>query len=323
MVSRCWAFTNLLSIIGLALGVSQLAGPRLFASSPAKAQEVTQAPATAAPANAPSETLYFVALDKQGKPITDLKPEEVRAFEDNVEQKIISVLPAVNEPLTIGLFFDISGSRRADRSINEEVRLTREFVHTIWHEGDAGFVLAFSNEVFVVTQPTHMLKEVDDGLSKIPDATYWGPTALYDALCILKPDRLNGIPGRKIYVALGDFDDNSSRNKLGNVVELAHEAKIAIFPVILREGFGAGGYGKKVEKRGLESAQKIADKTGADVLIPESPKQLSATFERIANELRASYRIVYVPSSPAGDRRKKKLHIETTRPQVTLLFPKN
>jgi VWFA-related protein len=264
-----------------------------------------------------------MALDKDGRPVTDLKAEDVRVLEDKVEQKITSVLPVANEPLTMGLFFDISGSRRADRSINEEVRLTREFVHTVWHEGDAGFVLAFSGEVFVVTQPTHTLEDVDDGLSKIPDATYWGSTALYDALCTLKADKLNGIPGRKIYVVLSDFDDNSSKNKLANVVELAHAARLAIFPVVLREGFGGGGYPKKVEKRGRESAQKIAQETGAEVLIPESPKQLGTTFERITNELRASYRIIYTPSSLGGDRRKKKLNIETTRPRVTLLFARN
>lgn len=285
----------------------------------AKEQAVTQAPALA---DAPSEAIYVIALDKDGQPITDLKPEEVRIFEDKAEQKITSVLLVADEPLTVGLFFDVSGSRHDDRHVNEEVKLTTEFVHSVWHEGDTGFVLAFSSGAFVATQPTHKLEEVDDGLSKIPDATYYGSTALYDALCILKADKLNLTRGRKVYVAFSDFEDNSSRNKLENVVELAHAAKIAVFPVILSQGFG-GGYSKRAEKRGRQTAQEIADKTGGEVLIPESHKELKPIFERLAAEVRSTYRISYSPSSLPGDHRKKKLHIEMTRPHSKVLFAKD
>lgn len=223
-------------------------------ASPEK-QDVSQAPVTAAPTDSVYETVYLSALDKSGRPITDLKPEEVRVFEDKVEEKIISVSPASDGPLTIGLFFDVSGSRRADRSINEEVQLAKEFVHSIWRDGDTGFVLAFSSGAFAAAQPTHKLEDIDEGLSKIPDVTYYGPTALYDALCVFSADQLNKIRGRKVYVALSDFEDNSSRNRLENVIQLAHAAKMAIFPVILSEGFG-GGYSKKAKKKGETARRK-------------------------------------------------------------------
>lgn len=306
--------------LGLILAVSPFAGSRLL-PSPALATEqaTTQAPA---PADAPGKTIYVIVLGKDEQPITDLKPEEVRIFEDKAQQKITSVSLVIDEPLTIGLFFDVSGSRRADKFISEETKLTSELVHSIWHEGDTGFVLAFSSGTYVGTQPTHKLGEVDDGLSKIPDATYYGPTALYDALCILKADRLNATPGRKVYVAFSDFLDNSSRNKLENVIELAHGAKIAVFPVILSQGFG-GGDSKKAEKRGRQTAQEIADKTGGEMLMPESHKELKPILERLAAGIRSTYRISYSPSSPPSDHRRKKLHIETTRPHCKVLFAKD
>ena len=49
------------------------------------------------------------------------------------EQKIKSLSPAANEPLTIGLFFDVSGSRHTDTHVTDETRLTSELVHSIWH----------------------------------------------------------------------------------------------------------------------------------------------------------------------------------------------
>ncbi len=67
--------------------------------------------------------LDLIALDKDGRPVADLKPEELRLFENKGEVKIKSLSPAAREPLTIGLFFDVSGSRRADKYIEDETRL--------------------------------------------------------------------------------------------------------------------------------------------------------------------------------------------------------
>lgn len=289
-------------------------------ASPEK-PDVSQAPATAAATDAAYETVYLSALDKSGRPITDLKPEEVRIFDDKVEEKIISVSPASNEPLTIGLFFDVSGSRRADRSINEEVQLAKEFVHSIWRDGDTGFVLAFSTAAFAAAQPTHKLENIDDGLSKIPDVTYYGSTSLYDALCVFNADQLNKICGRKVYVALGDFEDNSSRNRHEDVIQLAQAAKIAIFPVILSEGFG--GVSSRVEKKGRQTAQEVADKTGGGILVPKSAKELKQTFEGLAALLRSTYNVSYSPSSIPGNRGKKNFRVELTRPHGKILFARN
>jgi Ca-activated chloride channel family protein len=268
--------------------------------------------------------LDLIVLDKNGRPVTDLKPEELRLVENKVEQKIKSLSPA-RERLTIGLFFDISGSRRADKSIDEETRLATEFLHSIWHEGDTAFVLAFSNEMHVAAQPSQKLEDVDEGLRKISEAAYWGPTALYDALCLaLTPEKLAGTPGRKVYVVFSDFEDNSSRNKAENVLDVARKGGVSIFPVILSEGFG-GGYSKRIEKRSREQALKIADESGGEVLIPESHKQLGQIFQRLTADLESAYRIIYLPSTPSSQDKGKRgrLKLQTTRAGVEILYPKD
>ena len=322
MPSKLPTIVALSPLWGLILAASQFPGSPLSPLSADEKQEVSPAPATTAPNNVPNETVYLIALDKDGRPITDLKPEEVRIVQDKEELRITSVSLASGEPLTIGLFFDVSGSRHADQHVKEEVKLASEFVHSIWHEGDTGFVMAFSSEAFAAAQPTHKLENMDDGLSKIPDVTYHGPTALYDALCIFSADQLNKIPGRKSYVVLSDFEDNSSRNRLENVVELARTAKVAIFPMILSQGFG-GSYSKKAEKRGRQTAQEIADKTGGGVLVPESAKELKPSFAGLAALARSTHRINYSPSSVPADHRKKNLRIELTRPHGKMLFTKD
>jgi hypothetical protein len=134
-----------------------------------------QAPvALSPPATSPNDekaapglrVLDLIALDKNGRAVNDLKPEELQLFDDKAEQKIISL--SANEPLTIGLFFDISGSRRADQYVREETRLTSEFVHSIWRHGDTAFLLTFDNEAYVDIQPTQSLEAMDAGLRQIP-----------------------------------------------------------------------------------------------------------------------------------------------------------
>src|SRR5712664_1186357 len=294
---------------------------------------VAQVPATASPsASPPSDAntapglrvLDLIALDRDGRPVTDSKPQEHRLFEDNAEQKIKSLSPAANEPLTIGLFFDVSGSRHTDTHVTDETRLTSELVHSIWHQGDVGFLIEFNDEAFAVTQPTQKLEEIDKGLRQILETKPRRSTSLYDALCLVKPEHLSALPGRKVYVVFSDFEDNSSRNKAENVLDVARKGGVSIFPVILSEGF-SGGYSKRIEKRSREQALKIADESGGEVLIPKSHKQLEQIFQRLTADLQSAYRIIYLPSTPSSQDKGKrgKLKLQTTRDGVKLLYPKS
>jgi len=139
----------------------------------------------------------------------------------------------------------------------------------------------------------------------------------------VKPEKLTAIPGRKVYVVFSDFDDNSSNIRPGRALDAAHEAQVAIFPVVLSEDFG-GDYSKRIAKRSLEQAQRFADETGGEALIPESHKQLALIFERLAADLQSSYRITYVPSPAASQIKNKrsKIRIDTTREHLRLIYPK-
>jgi Ca-activated chloride channel family protein len=268
-------------------------------------------------------TLNLMALDKEGKPVTDLKPGDLHLYENKVEQKIESLSPAADEPLTIGFFFDISGSRRADSHIAEETQLVSALLRKIWHDGDTAFLVSFNDKMYVEVQPTQKLEEMDKGLKLIPGESR-SSTSLYDALCSFRPEKLSDFPGRKIFIVLSDFDDNSSRNRLEDVIEVARQANLSIFSVVLDRSFGKPS-AKQSEKRARKAAQTIAEETGGAALIPESGTQLPGVFQQLAVELQAGYRLSYIRSSttPSGNARAGKTRIETTRPHVKLIYPKS
>jgi VWFA-related protein len=293
---------------------------------------LAQAPAATSPSASPAgeantasglRVVDLIAFDKNDRPVNDLKLEELQLFEDRAEQRIKSLSPAADEPLTIGLFFDVSGSRRNDTHVADETRLTSELVHSIWRQGDTAFLVGFGPRVIVVTQPTGKLEDIDEGLKQVPGG-YWGSTAVYDALCSVRPELLAGTPGRKAYVVFSDFEDNSSRNRADCVLDVARRAGVAVFPVVLSGAF-TGEQSKKAVRRSREQAQEFANESGGEVLIPESDKQLALVFQRLAADLQSAYRVTYVSSFPISqDKRKRgKLKLETTRAGVRLLYPKS
>lgn len=303
--------------------LSVLVAPILSSSSQLP-QNVPTAPATTSPAATQHVTLNLIALDHKDRAVTDLKLEEFKVLEDNVEQKITSLTLASSEPLTIGLFFDTSNSRRADRFINEEAKFASEFVHSVWRQGDSGFVFAFDNEVTVVAKPTLQLQDIEQALQKIPQARVGGATAVYDALCIIEAEKLAALPGRKVYVVISDFEDNISRNKADQVIEFAHKAGINIFPIIVDQSFineSLSGFSHR--KRGSQNrhgAETIAEGTGGEVLVPESRYELKEVFLCLTNDIRGAYRITYVSSTDG--KKKRKIQIESSRPKLRLIYPK-
>lgn len=298
--------------VGLAVPAQQAPGASSVVASPSSSPDTPAA-----------ITLSFIALDKDGKAVTDLKPEEIHFFEGSVEQKIQSLSPGASEPLTVGLFFDISASRRADSHIAEETHLVSTLLRTIWHDGDTAFLISFNDRPFVETPPTAKLEEIDEGLKKIPSDNR-SSTSLYDAVCNVQPERLPATRGRKVYIVFSDFDDNSSRNRIEDVLRFARQSNLSIFPVVLDRSFGKPSE-KQFEKRARKAAQTIAEETGGEVLIPETGTQLPAIFQRLTTDLQAGYQIFYTPSSTSspGNAKAGKIRIETTRPHVKLIYPKS
>jgi VWFA-related protein len=271
----------------------------------------------AEPGSAATSALTFLAIDSDGSPVTDLKAEELRLRINKTDREILSLSSAREAPKTIGLFFDISGSRRADRQIGKEIQAAENFLQSTWHEGDEGFVSAFGDKLYFVARPTKDLKQLLASLQKISDATYYGPTALFDALCGVQIKKTGEEVYEIAFVVLSDFGDNSSKQKGDAAVRFLIKEGVRVFPVFLGESFGSNE-SKMARKRSMEAAREMAEHTGGQVLTPESEQDLPGTFQQIANAFRATYRAQYeLPQQ--GDSRTK-IQLDTSHPHVKLLY---
>ncbi|MGB8472782.1 MAG: VWA domain-containing protein [Candidatus Acidiferrum sp.] len=291
---------------------------RLVAFPAEQASPVVLAPSTATvDASAPG-TLRFLAVNHDGSPITDLRPEEVSVRIDGQPRKIVSLSRANRAPLTIGLFFDFSGSRRSDRLIPNEVQSSASFLESIWQRDDVGFVIAFGEIPVTLAKPTNDLQVIESALRKIPGATYRGPTALYDALSSVRITGPKAGRGEKLFITVGDFEDNSSHKSADETIEALRDEGIRVFPLLRMEN---DVYSSRSRHHAKELAKKFAENTGGDILVVSHQKDLDSAFHRITSELRSAYRLTYEPLPKQGELRK--VQIMTSRPKVELFFPRD
>ena len=261
--------------------------------------------------------LTFLAIESDGSPVTDLKAEELRLRVNRTDRKILSLSSAREAPKTIGLFFDISGSRRADRQIGKEIQAAENFLQSTWHQGDEGFVSAFGGKLYFVARPTKDLNQILASLQKISDATYYGPTALFDALCGVRIKKTGEEVHEILFVVLSDFGDNSSKQKEDAAVKVLIKEGVRVFPVFLGESFGSNE-SKMTRKRSMDAARGMAEHTGGQVLTPESERDLAGAFQQIANAFQATYSAQY--ESPQQGDSHTKIQLDTSRPHIKLLY---
>jgi VWFA-related protein len=257
-------------------------------------------------------------VDRSGNPVTDLQTQDLSVTASGQPLKIVSLSSAASAPLGIGVFFDISGSRRLDKLIPLEVQATSKFLESIWRRENVGFVIAFGEVPVTLANPTGDLQQIESALQKIPDATYWGSTAVYDALCSVHISPRQMARGENVFIVVSDLEDNSSRISEDKMIQMLRVEKIRVFPLLRME---ENERRANIVRHFGEIAQKVAKKTGGDVLAVSSEKDLETGFHRLHNELQGSYVLTYEPTHQVGNAEKKQ--VRTSRPNVKILFPQN
>jgi VWFA-related protein len=261
-------------------------------------------------------TLLFLAVDHDGHPVANLQAAELSLRIDDEPRKILSLTPTNDGPRTIGFFYDTSGSRRFDKIIAEEVQATAKFLNSNWRSGDRGFVVVFNDAPYALAGPTPDLQQIQAGLQAIPGEFARGGTALYDALSSIRfgpqtDDR------EKAFVVVSDFEDNLSHISKEKTIQAMQEEGVRIVVLLPVSDVRY----PNTALHGREMAMEVAERTGGDVFVVTTQKDLAAAFQRLGDELQGSYRLTYEPLPAVA--KPTKLKLKTTRPNVHLLYAKN
>jgi VWFA-related protein len=268
--------------------------------------------------------VFFNVKDKHGNLIPELKKDDFQVLEDGKPQTVKYFSAESNQPLTLGILIDTSGSQMEVLPMEKEVGA--QFLQDVLRPKDLAFLISFDVEVDELhdftSDATALHKAMDKaqintggsiggppglGGGPIPQTGIPRGTLLYDAVYLAAHDKLAQEVGRKAMILLTDGEDQGSQLTIKNAIEAAQKADSIVYVLLIADrGFYSGmGYS------GVGEMKKMTQETGGRVIeVGNKFEKLKEAFAQIASELRSQYNIGYTPTNTKRDGSFRKIEIK-------------
>jgi VWFA-related protein len=249
--------------------------------------------------------------DRQGQLVKGLAQDDFTLEDEGRTQTVRYFSPQSDQPLTLGLLVDVSGSQRT--VLAEQRRASRQFLDKVLRKDDRAFLLAFDRQVQLIEGFT--LPELDANANRA------GGTALYDAI-VFAARRIASAAGRKALIVLSDGYDTSSAASLSAAVETAQRADALVYSIrFLDRGVfafevPASQGGSPVPREGRKALERIARETGGAFFDLTNAESLQKIYSRIEDELRNQYSLGFTPVK--GRPGYRKLRVSVKRKGLTV-----
>jgi Ca-activated chloride channel family protein len=246
--------------------------------------------------------------DRAGALIGSLDKSDFAVRDNGVPQTISIFERQTEQPLSVALLIDNSGSTAKD--LKYEVDSLTRFLRAILREGnpeDAVSLYSFNWEIVKQNGFTRNIQPVERSLRAMRGEA---GTALYDAILLAARD-IEDRRGRKILVIVTDGGDTVSHSNFERATEAAQLADAVIYPVLVvpvknDAGRNAGGE---------NALTTLAQRTGGRVFEPSLGPAMDQAFDQILRDLRTQYMIGFYPHNvPATKERFHTLDVTLVNP---------
>lgn len=270
-------------------------------------------------------TLVLVPVsvtDPSNRYVLGLDKDDLRLFEDGVEQKVTH-FSNEDAPLSIGLLVDTSGSMGAKLETSRQA--VAEFLKTL-NSADEAFLVEFSDQAQLAVPLTNDAGAIRSAMTS---ATSGGLTALLDAVHMGLQEMKHSKNPRKALLVISDGGDNNSRYTSSEITNLVREADVQVYAMGVFEpslsfglppGLGLHGTGGSklgdAELDGPRLLAEIANQTGGRALAATNLRELPGVAERIGIELRNQYVLAYSPTNPNHDGKYRKIEVKLQQPKA-------
>ena len=262
-------------------------------------------------------TVPFRVLNRKGKYISQLRQEDFRIYEDEVEQQIAYFAPA-DEPATVALVLDTSGSTKFRLKDIQEAALA--FVDQLRPE-DRVMVISFDDQITVLAESTNDRSVIREAIFCTAAGN---STRFYDAVDFVLAERLRRVTGRKAIVLFTDGMDTTSHTATFNSnLREAEASDTMIYTVDYgpRSSAFNSAYRSKYLSDGMSAAKQLrqlAEQTGGRAFGAESLKELRKVFVKVAEELRGQYSLGYYPKSAGQPGQRCRIKVGVMVPELVV-----
>jgi Ca-activated chloride channel homolog len=234
--------------------------------------------------------VHIVATVKNraGQLVGGLEKVDFAIFDNNVPQEVAYFSRQTDQPLSVVLLIDTSGSTAKD--LKFETDSAAKFVRALLADSNPRDTMAlwgFNYDVTPETGFTHQLKLIESKLKKIHgDAG----TSLFDAIWFAGKD-LEPRDGRKVIVIVTDGGNTTSYKDSHQALEAAQLADAVIYPVVVLPIMNNAGR----NTAGENVLTFMAQGTGGRTFVPALGAELDKAFRDIISELRTEYVLSFYP----------------------------
>ncbi len=278
----------------------------------------------------PKQLVTVTVTDQNGGYVPGLQTNDFVVYEGDTRQEITYFNTGENEPVSLGLIVDSSGSMQ--NKIGHARHALQRFIGSIKPQ-DEGFLVGFSAQPFVLQDFTDSRMLLAQGIGLLRPR---GGTSLYDAILTGLRRMRQGKHRKKALIVMTDGMDTASLSSLTQTIAVSQRAGVLIYTIGIGNphhryatggggfaigpfGVVVGGHDERVDSRTL---RRLSDETGGrhfllntrDVV--NSRTVLDTATQTISRELRFQYSLGY--ASSGGGNQYRSVRVESTRPDVVI-----
>ncbi len=328
----CLALASTLAVAG-ALRAQSAPSPDAapMSTAPPPSDNDQDAPVATLKVQANLVSLYFTVKDKHGALIPNLTRDDCTVFENKQPQKLRSFAAEADQPLTLGILLDTSGSQ--EYVLPMEQQTGGAFLKSVLRQKDEAFLISFDVDVNLLEDYTNNASRLAKAMNKAeintaggngsggvpgigqgPVPTQGAPkgTLLYDAVYLASGDKLRSETGRKAMILLTDGGDQGSKYRIQDAIEAAQKANAIIYVLLIADrGFYNNGSIMLGGYNGPSAMKKMAEETGGRMIdVGNNGKKMEAAFAQIEDELRTQYVASYTPTNQKLDGSYRPVSVE-------------
>lgn len=272
-------------------------------------------------------TVPAVVMDRNGRHIANLRKEDFRVYDGGVEQQV-AYFASVEEPFTVALMLDVSGSTQSQLTqIREAANI---FVGRL-RFNDRLTAISFDGQIHVLTEPASIatIRRTKLYIPPVSDGT-----VLYDAVAF-EVKRMAEIPGRKAIVLMTDGVDQSStvatlQSTLNQITEqdiLIYAVQYNTLPQLPQRlsAIKSEKARRKVQDRLMKGyalsepyLRGLAEKTGGRFYKADDLRDVGPAFEAITAELGVQYSLGYYPKESAEPSAERAIKVRVRYPNLVV-----
>ncbi len=245
-------------------------------------------------------------IDRNSRPVNNLRQEDFKVFEDNVPQEIEAFSKA-EVPTNYALVIDNSGSLRMQ--LDKVIEASKIIIGTNKPDDETSVIRFVDSEKIEITQDfTPSKSDLMDALDNL--YIEGGQTAIIDAV-YLAAQRVDEYEKskdpnekkRRALVLVSDGEDRDSFYNEQQLFELLRESEVQIYAIgFVNELSKEGGFiAKSPQAKAKAFLERLAKETGGKVYFPNALSELNGIASDIASELRTQYLISYSPTNTDKD----------------------